>query len=125
MQIIIRRDQKAFLNKQCKEIEENSRMRKTDLFKKIGDIKGTFHVRVGIIKDRMVRTCQKQKRLRRDINYLTYTDDTTLMAESEEELKSLLIGVKEESEKAGLKLNIQKTKIPLLHGKQKGEKWNQ
>ena len=111
MQIIIRRDQKAFLNKQCKEIEENSRMRKTDLFKKIGDIKGTFHIRVGIIKDRMVRTCQKQKRLRRDINYLTYTDDTTLMAESEEELKSLLIGVKEESEKAGLKLNIKKTKI--------------
>ena len=51
MQIIIRRDQKAFLNKQCKEIEETSRMRKTDLFKKIGDIKGTFHVRVGIIKD--------------------------------------------------------------------------
>ena len=96
MQIIIRRDQKAFLNKQCKEIEENSRMRKTDLFKKIGDIKGTFHVRVGIIKDRMVRTCQKQKRLRRDINYLTYTDDTTLMAESEEELKSLLMKVKEE-----------------------------
>ena len=47
----------------------------------------------------------------RNINYLRYVDDTTLMAESEEELKSLLIKVKEESEKVGLKLNIQKTKI--------------
>ena len=46
-----------------------------------------------------------------DINNLRYTDDTTLMAESEEELKSLLMKVKEESEKVGLKLNIQKTKI--------------
>ena len=48
---------------------------------------------------------------RRNINNLRYTDDATLMAESEEELKSLLMKVKEESEKAGLKLNIQKTKI--------------
>ena len=48
---------------------------------------------------------------RRNINNLRYTDDTTLMAESEEELKSLLKKVKEESEKVGLKLNIQKTKI--------------
>ena len=48
---------------------------------------------------------------RRNINNLRYADDTTLMAESEEELKSLLIKVKEESEKAGLKLNIQKTKV--------------
>ena len=47
----------------------------------------------------------------RNINHLRYADDTTLMAESEEELKSLLMKVKEESEKAGLKLNIQKTKI--------------
>ena len=46
-----------------------------------------------------------------NINNLRYTDDTTLMAESEEELKSLLMKVKEESEKVGLKLNIQKTKI--------------
>ena len=57
---------------------------------------------------------------RRNINHLRYADDTTLMAESEE-LKSLLMKVKEESEKAGLKLNIQKTKImhpiPSLHGK--------
>ena len=48
---------------------------------------------------------------RRNINNLRYADDTTLMAESEEELKSLLIKVKEESENVGLKLNIQKTKI--------------
>ena len=48
---------------------------------------------------------------RRNINKLRYADDTTLMAESEDELKSLLTNVKEESEKVGLKLNIQKTKI--------------
>ena len=48
---------------------------------------------------------------RRNVNNLKYADDTTLMAESEEELKSLLMKVKEESEKVGLKLNIQKTKI--------------
>ena len=50
----------------------------------------------------------------RNINHLRYADDTTLMAESEEELKSLLMRVKEESEKVDLKLNIQKTKI--IHG---------
>ena len=49
--------------------------------------------------------------MRRNINNLRYADDTTLMAESEEELKSLLMKVKEESEKVGLKLNIQKSKI--------------
>ena len=48
---------------------------------------------------------------RRNINHLRYADDTTLMAESEEELNSLLMKVREESEKVGLKLNIQKTKI--------------
>ena len=48
---------------------------------------------------------------RRNVNNLRYVDDTTLMAETEEELKSLLMKVKEESEKVGLKLNIQKTKI--------------
>ena len=57
----------------------------------------------------------------RNINNLRYADDSTLMAESEEELKSLLMKVKEESEKVGLKLNIQRTKIvasgPTLHGK--------
>ena len=58
---------------------------------------------------------------RRIINNFRYTDDTILMSESEEELKSLLLKVKEESEKADLKLNIQKTNImasvPSLHGK--------
>ena len=57
----------------------------------------------------------------RNINNLSYADDTTIMVESEEVLKSLLMKVKEESEKVGLKLNIQKTKImassPSLHGK--------
>ena len=51
----------------------------------------------------------------RNINNLRYADDTTLMAESEEELKSLLMKVKEESEKVGLKLNIHKTKIMAFH----------
>ena len=62
---------------------------------------------------------------RRNINNLRYTDDTTLMAESEEELKSLLMKVKEEREKVGLKLNIQKTKImasgPITSWKTDGE----
>ena len=51
----------------------------------------------------------------RNTNNLRYADDTTLMAESEEELKSLLMSVKEESEKVGLKLNVQKTKIRSHH----------
>ena len=58
---------------------------------------------------------------RRNLSTLRYADDTTLMAESEEELKSLLMKVKEEGEKVGLKLNIWETKImasgPLTHGK--------
>ena len=57
----------------------------------------------------------------RNINNLRYAEDTTLMAESEEELKSLLMKVKKESEKAGLKIDIKKTKfmatVPSLHGK--------
>ena len=65
----------------------------------------------------------------RNINSLRYEDDTTLMAESEEELKSLLMRVKEESEKGGLKFNIQKTKImasgPISHGKWLGKQWKQ
>ena len=60
----------------------------------------------------------------RSINNLRYADDTTFMAESEEELKSLLMKVKEETEKVGLKLNIQKTRImasrPILHGNRWG-----
>ena len=64
----------------------------------------------------------------RNINNLWYTDDTTLMAESEEQLKRLLMTVKEESEKVGLKLNIQKTKImasgPTTSWQIDGEHWN-
>ena len=65
----------------------------------------------------------------RSINNLRYADDTTLMAESEEELKILLMKLKEESEKVGLKLNIQKTKswhpVPSFLGKQMGKQWKQ
>ena len=63
----------------------------------------------------------------KNINNLRYADDTTLMAESEEELKSLLMEVKEESEKVGLKLNIQKTKImasgPITSWQIDGKQW--
>ena len=66
---------------------------------------------------------------RRNINNLRYADDTTLMAESEEELKSLLMKVKEESEKVGFKLNIQKTKImasgPITSWQIEGKQWKQ
>ena len=67
------------------------------------------------------------KTARRNINNFTYADDTTLMAVSEEELKGLLMKVKEKSEKVGLRLNIQKTKImaPSLQGKQMGKQWKQ
>ena len=65
----------------------------------------------------------------RNINNLRYADDTTLMAESKEELKSLLMKVKEESEKVGLKLNIQKTKImasgPITSWQIDGRQWKQ
>ena len=64
-----------------------------------------------------------------NVNNLRYGDDTTFMADSEEKLKSLLIKVKEASEKAGLKLSIQKTKImassPITSGQIDGEKWKQ
>ena len=65
---------------------------------------------------------------RRDINNLRYADDITLMAESKEKLKSLLMKVKEESENAGLKLHIQKTKIawsPITSCKQMRKQWKQ
>ena len=66
---------------------------------------------------------------RGNINHLRYADDTTLMAESEEELKSLLMKVKEESEKVGLKLNIKKTKImasgPITSWEMMGKQWKQ
>ena len=62
----------------------------------------------------------------RNVNNLRYADDTTRMAESEEEVKSLLMRVKEESERAGLKLNLKKPKIIAsgpITGKQKGKMW--
>ena len=90
-QRIARRDKKAFLSDQCNEIEENNRMGKTRyLLKKIS-------------------TSWNQD-CWRNINNLRYADNTTLMAESEE-LKILLMKVKKESEKVGLKLHIDKTKI--------------
>ena len=65
----------------------------------------------------------------RNVNNLRYADDTTLMAESEEELKSLLMKLKEDSEKVGVKLSIQKTKImesgPITSWKIDGETWKQ
>ena len=61
-----RRDKKAFLSDQCKEMEENNRMGKTrDLFKKIRDTKGTLHVKIGLIKDRNGMNLKKQKILKR------------------------------------------------------------
>ena len=75
--------------------------------------------------EELVESQAEIKIARRNINTLRYADDTTLMAESEEELKSLLKKVKEESEKAGLKLTIQKTKImesgPITSWKIDGE----
>ena len=69
------------------------------------------------------------KTVGRNINNLRYADNITLMAVSEKELKSLLMKVKEENEKAGLKLNIQKLRswhpVPSLHGKQIGKQWKQ
>ena len=91
---IPQRDKKAFLSDQCKEIEENNKMERLDISSRKLEIS-----QAGI------------KIAGRNINNLRYADDTTLMAESKEELKSLLMKVKDESEKAGLKLNFQKTKI--------------
>ena len=73
------------------------------------------------------RLVEEQARIKiAGINNLRYADDTTLMAECEEELKNILMRVKEESEKASLKLNIQKLSIwhlvPLFHGKHEGKK---
>ena len=66
---------------------------------------------------------------RRSINHLRYADNTTLMAESEEELKRLLMRVKEESERACIKLNIKRLRsghpVPSLYGKQMGKQWKQ
>ena len=77
------------------------------------------------MKSRLDESQAGVKTVERHINNLRYADGTTLMAESQEELKSLLVRVKEESEKAGLKLNIQKTKIMASSSKLQEEKWKQ
>ena len=70
-QRIARRDKKAFFNEQCKEIEENNRMGKTrDLFKKIGDIKGSFHSRMGMIKDRNGMDLTKAENIKKWQEYI-------------------------------------------------------
>ena len=78
---------------------------------------------LGWKKHKLEKDCQ------RNINNLRYADDTIIMAESEEELKSFLMKMKDDNGKAGLKLTIQKTKIivsgPSLHGKQTGKQWKQ
>ena len=78
---------------------------------------------------RLDESLARIKIAQRNINNLRYADDTTLTAESKEELKSLLMKVKEESEKVGLKLNIQKTKLiasgPITSWKIDGEQWKQ
>ena len=84
-----------------------------------------FYVEYIMRNARLEETQAGIKIVRRNISHLRYADDTTLMAESEEELKSLMMQVKEESEKVGLKLNIQKTKImasgPITSWKIDGE----
>ena len=69
-QRIARRDNKAFLNEQWKEIEENNRMKKTsDLFKKTGDIKGTFHARISTIKDRNCKDLTEAEEIKKCQEY--------------------------------------------------------
>jgi len=80
-----------------------------------------------IMKNAGLHELQARIEIGRRNNNLRYVDDTTLMAESEEELKSLLMRVKEQSERASLKLNIKKINImasgPILHGTKKGKRW--
>ena len=104
-QRIARRDKKAFISKQCKEIEEGNTI------KRLSHCLFNFYAEY-IMRNVWLDESQAVIKISgRNINTLRCADDTTLMVESEEELKSLLISVKEESGKAGLKLNIQKTKI--------------
>ena len=88
-----------------------------------------FYVEYIMRNERLDESKTGIKNARRNINNLRYADDTTLMAESEEELKSLLMKVKEKNEKASLKLSIQKTKImasgPITSWQIKGGKWKQ
>ena len=111
-----------------------------DLFKKMRDTKGTFHSKMGSIifnlyAEYIMRNAGLEETQAgitiagRNINNFRYADDATLMAESEEELKRLLMKVKEESEKVGLKLNIQKSKImtsgPITSWQTDGKQWKQ
>ena len=85
LQRLASKDKKAFSGEQWNEIEGNNRMGKArDLFRKIGDIKGAFHSRMVTIKDRMGRTEQRQKRLRRGVKNTekNFTKDTTLAQET-------------------------------------------
>ena len=113
-----------------------TRHRTTDWFKTGKGVQGcillpclfNFHAEYIMQNVRLDESQAGIKIARRNINNLRYADDTTLMAESEKELKSLLVRVKEESEKAGLELNIQNTKIkaskPILSW-QTEKKWKQ
>ena len=114
-QRIARRDNKAFLSYECKEIEENNRMGKTQgciLSPCLFNFYAEYIMRNAGLEEAQAGI----KIARRNINNLRYADDTTLMAKSEEELKSLLMKVKVESEKVGIKLNIQKMKIMASSG---------
>ena len=95
--------------RKIKEIKPGEWFEKNLLYTVYITISHTSKVMLKILQ--MEETQAGIKIARRNINNLRYADDTTLIAESEEELKSLLMKVKEESEKVGLKLNIQKTKI--------------
>ena len=90
----------------------------------------SLYVEYIIMRKAGLEAAQAESKIaRRNINNVRYADDTTLMAESEEELKCLLIKVKEESEKVGLKLKFRKLRswhlVPLLHGKYMGKQWKQ
>ena len=81
-QSIARRDKKAFLSNQCKEIEENNRIGKTkDLFKKIGDTKGTFHVKMGTIKDRNSKALTEADEIKKRWQEYTELDKNVLMTQ--------------------------------------------
>ena len=81
-QRIARRDKKAFLSNQCKEIEENNRIGKTkDLFKKIGDTKGTFHVKMGTIKDRNSKALTEADEIKKRWQEYTELDKNVLMTQ--------------------------------------------
>ena len=88
-----------------------------------------FYAEYIMLNARMDEAQAEIKVAGRNINNFRYADDITLMAESEEELKNLLMKVKEESEKVGLKLNIQNLRswhlVPSLHGKLMGKQWKQ